>query len=137
MGGRLEAVQFADEAEVYTRIGGFLADLVASPGLGLRLGELETSLAIELENPAARMVLHLSPAGSEVIYGSTSAADGLIQMTSDLADQIFAGSANWFAGINEGTISITDSVRDFLPLLPALEYAAFPRYASVYREASP
>ncbi len=127
--------RFADTAELYDRLGVDLGcSLHDDPRVAERLGRLDTTLALEMRDPAARLTLELSRGAPRLRLGTTvAAADLTLSCTAEDAHRLLRGDLDAPAALRCGDLVSTAPDARTLALLSVLKGLA-PGYA---RRAAP
>lgn len=130
-----ELPRFADTAELYDRLGVDLGcSLHDDPRVADRLGRLDTTLALELREPAARLTLELRGGAPRLRLGATeAAADVTLDCTAEDAHRLLRGDLDTAAALRCGDLRSSAPDGRTLALLSVLKGLA-PGYA---RRAAP
>lgn len=132
----MSRIDFTSAEDVYGTLGAFITDLVRSPGFGQMIFDVGIDLELDLQDPSATIAIHLTGEQPEVIFGEENAhSTAIMGMPASTAHSIFLGRATFVGAMERGELVMSDDSRKFVSLLPALAFAAFPRYITNLEEA--
>lgn len=115
--------RFADTAELYDRLGVDLGcSLHDDPRVAARLRRLDTTVALELSEPAARLTLELRDGGPRLALGATAAtADLTLSCTAEDAHRLLRGDLDAPAALRRGELRSTAAEARTLAVLSVLK----------------
>jgi hypothetical protein len=121
---------FTDETTVYETVGSFLADVAATGGVGEGLRRSNTVVQINLTDPSATITLDLQETTTPRVDLGPSSLEPTVElvMTADTAHELFVGSRNLLASVQEGAVTFTGLAPRLLSAWPALIFAGAAYY---------
>jgi SCP-2 sterol transfer family len=124
--------EFADEQEVYERIGRVLQELAADPELRPVFEAADTCVRYELHHPdAAITVSSRGGAPVRVDFGdSDQEPEIVISMDADVAHSYLLGEVDMTVALARGQVTAEGPVTKILAVLPAFE-PLLPRYRAI------
>ncbi len=122
---------FADSADLYKTLGGFLDHLSRSTGLGAQLAATNQTVRLALSDPDATITVALRAGAAPTFQAGDSALEPTLTlaMASDTAHDLFVGRRGMSSAVQEGLIGVQGETQTLLALWPSIAFAAAPRYS--------
>ncbi len=126
---------FSSSAEVYETLGSFIVQASSSGGFGPMLLQTGQSVQFDLSEPEAAILLRPTGSAIETLLGQTDpAATAHLTLASGTLHRIFLSQDSFSAAVDRQDLMVSDGVRELIPLLAPLSFAAFPRYGDFLRD---